>query len=181
MNLQVRGPKPAAEQHPTGQQLRPADDAGPGARGGTGQRGHERRLCPVRQPDGPVRWRGLQNIRAGVVQGSHLGLEIDVSTFRSVQDTFDVQRCVLRRHFGVFLRCFTHCLRVVYFPDLAQPRPWSGQRLRPSGLPLGLDRSFKHRVVDSILRLRIAWRSHYASYFGTLRTSMRSRDCGSIV
>ena len=26
------------------------------------------------------------------------------------------------RHFGVLLRCFTHCLRVVYFLDLAQPR-----------------------------------------------------------
>ena len=53
---------------------------------------------------------------SGVVQGGHLGLEIDVSIL------VDVQRCVLRRHFGVFMRCITHCLRVVYFPDLAQPR-----------------------------------------------------------
>ena len=26
------------------------------------------------------------------------------------------------RHFGVLLRCLTHCLRVVSFLDLAQPR-----------------------------------------------------------
>ena len=29
---------------------------------------------------------------SGVVQGSHLGLEIDVSTFRSVQDTLKFRR-----------------------------------------------------------------------------------------
>ena len=29
---------------------------------------------------------------------------------------------VCSRHFGVLLMCFTHCLRVVYFPDRAQPR-----------------------------------------------------------
>ena len=65
-------------------------------------------------PPGPA---GAPRGRAeigGVVRGSHLGLEIDVSTFRSVQDTF--------RRSNVFLRCFTHCLRVVNYPDLAQPR-----------------------------------------------------------
>ena len=58
----------------------------------------------------------------GVVQGSHLGLEIDDSTFRSVQDTSKRSK-VCSRHFWVRLRCFTLCLRVVYFPDLARPRP----------------------------------------------------------
>ena len=57
----------------------------------------------------------------GAVQGSHLGLEIDVSTFRSVRDTSRRSKAC-SRHFWVVLTCFTHCLRVVYFPYLAQPR-----------------------------------------------------------
>ena len=54
----------------------------------------------------------------GVVQGSHLGLEIDDSTFRSVKNTCRRSK-VSSGHFGVALTCFTDCLRVVYFPDLA--------------------------------------------------------------
>ena len=44
--------------------------------------------------------------QVGVVQGSHLGLEIDDSTFRSAQDTFRRSK-VCSRHFWVRLKCFT--------------------------------------------------------------------------
>ena len=39
--------------------------------------------------------------KGGVVQGSHLGLEIDDSAFRSVQDTFRRSK-VCSSHYGVF-------------------------------------------------------------------------------
>ena len=74
------------------------------------------RLDPRASPGGPMR-----AAHDSVVQGSHLGFEIDVSTFRSVRDTCRRSK-ECSRHFGVVLTWFTHCLGVVYFPDIAQPR-----------------------------------------------------------
>ena len=59
--------------------------------------------------------------RSGVVQCSPMGLELDVSTSRSIQETLGhCRECI--DHFWILVRGFAHSRRDVYFRDLEQPR-----------------------------------------------------------